>query len=62
VGFDQGSHPPRRLNRRFVVGTDYPTLWNRNPIDGILSVPGLSDQDRTAIFGGTLTKLLKIDA
>lgn len=45
-----------------VVGTDYPTLWNRNPIDGILAVPGLSDLDRTAIFGGTLAKLLKIDA
>jgi aminocarboxymuconate-semialdehyde decarboxylase len=44
-----------------VVGTDYPALWNRNPVDGILSVPGLSDKERMAIFNGTLTKLLKIN-
>src|ERR1700739_925100 len=43
-----------------VVGTDYPTLWNRNPVDRILAVPGLRDEDRSAIFSGTLTKLLKI--
>lgn len=45
-----------------VVGTDYAALWNRNPIDGILSVPGLSDEQRIAIFNGTLTRLLKIKA
>ena len=44
-----------------VVGTDYAALWNRNPIDGILSVPGLSDEQRIAIFNGTLTRLLKIN-
>ena len=43
-----------------VVGTDYAALWNRNPIDGILSVPGLSDVDRISIFNGTLSRLLKI--
>jgi aminocarboxymuconate-semialdehyde decarboxylase len=43
-----------------VVGTDYPALWNRNPVDGILAVPGLSDAQRLAIFNGTLTRLLKI--
>jgi aminocarboxymuconate-semialdehyde decarboxylase len=43
-----------------VVGTDYPTLWNRNPVDRILAVPGLSDEERSAIFSATLTKLLKI--
>jgi len=43
-----------------VVGTDYPTLWNRTPVDRILAVPGLSDEERSAIFGGTLAKLLKI--
>lgn len=43
-----------------VVGTDYAALWNRNPIDGILNVPGLSDQDRISIFNGTLSRLLKI--
>ena len=43
-----------------VVGTDYPTLWNRTPVDRILAVPGLNDQDRIRIFGGTAAKLLKI--
>ena len=44
-----------------VVGTDYPTQWNRQPVDRILAVPGLSDSQRTAIFGGTLATLLKIN-
>jgi aminocarboxymuconate-semialdehyde decarboxylase len=44
-----------------VVGTDYAALWNRNPIDGILGVPGLSDDQRIAIFNGTLSRLLKIN-
>ncbi len=43
-----------------VLGTDYAALWNRNPIDGILTVPGLSDADRISIFNGTLARLLKI--
>jgi len=44
-----------------VVGTDYPTLWNRTPVDRILAVPGLSDDDRAGIFGGTAAKLLKVN-
>jgi aminocarboxymuconate-semialdehyde decarboxylase len=43
-----------------VVGTDYPTLWNRTPVDRILTVPGLGDKERKEIFSGTLAKLLKI--
>ena len=43
-----------------VVGTDYPTLWNRTPVDRILAVPGLNDQERIGIFCGTAAKLLKI--
>ena len=43
-----------------VVGTDYPTLWNRTPVDRILAVPGLSDDDRARIFSGTAAKLLKM--
>jgi predicted TIM-barrel fold metal-dependent hydrolase len=46
--------------KQVVVGTDYPTRWNRTPVDRILAVPGLSDEDRAAIFSGTLAKLLKI--
>jgi aminocarboxymuconate-semialdehyde decarboxylase len=43
-----------------VVGTDYPTLWNRTPVDRILAVPGLNDAERISIFGSTAAKLLKI--
>jgi predicted TIM-barrel fold metal-dependent hydrolase len=45
-----------------VVGTDYPALWNRTPVDRVLAIPGLSDKDRLAIFNGTLAPLLKIKA
>lgn len=44
-----------------VIGTDYPTLWNRAPVDRIMAVPGLSDEQRASILGGTLRKLLKIN-
>jgi aminocarboxymuconate-semialdehyde decarboxylase len=43
-----------------VVGTDYPTLWNRTPVDRILAIPGLNDAERLSIFGNTAAKLLKI--
>jgi aminocarboxymuconate-semialdehyde decarboxylase len=43
-----------------VVGTDYPTLWNRTPVDRILAVPGLKDAERISIFGNTAAKLLKM--
>jgi aminocarboxymuconate-semialdehyde decarboxylase len=43
-----------------VVGTDYPTLWNRTPVDRILAVPGLKDEERISIFGSTAAKLLKM--
>jgi aminocarboxymuconate-semialdehyde decarboxylase len=44
-----------------VVGTDYPTLWNRTPVDRILAVPELNDKERISIFGSTAAKLLKIN-
>jgi aminocarboxymuconate-semialdehyde decarboxylase len=43
-----------------VVGTDYPTLWNRTPVERVLAVPGLGDEDHISIFSGTAAKLLKI--
>jgi aminocarboxymuconate-semialdehyde decarboxylase len=46
---------------RVVIGTDYPFPWNRAPIDHILSTPGLSDDDRIAILGGTAARLLGIE-
>lgn len=44
-----------------VVGTDYPTLWNRTPVDRILAVSGLNDEERISIFSNTAAKLLKIN-
>src|ERR1700730_3199183 len=44
-----------------VLGTDYPSGWNPTPVDRINTIPGLSDEERIAILGGTLTKLLKIN-
>jgi aminocarboxymuconate-semialdehyde decarboxylase len=44
-----------------VVGTDYPTLWNRTPVDRIFAVPGLNDEDRVSIFSNTAAKLLKMN-
>jgi aminocarboxymuconate-semialdehyde decarboxylase len=43
-----------------VVGTDYPTLWNRIPVERIGEVPGLDVEDRNAILHGTAAKLLRI--
>jgi aminocarboxymuconate-semialdehyde decarboxylase len=44
-----------------VLGTDYPFPWNTAPVDHILSIPGLSDEDRIKILGGTAAKLLGIE-
>jgi aminocarboxymuconate-semialdehyde decarboxylase len=47
---------------KVVIGTDYPFPWNRVPVDHILSTPGLSDDEKIAILGGTAAKLLGIEA
>jgi aminocarboxymuconate-semialdehyde decarboxylase len=46
---------------RVILGTDYPFPWNRVPVDHIMAILGLSDQDRIAILGGTARKLLGIE-
>jgi aminocarboxymuconate-semialdehyde decarboxylase len=43
-----------------ILGTDYPSRGNRVPVDHMMSVPGLSDDERIAILGGTAAKLLGI--
>ena len=44
-----------------VLGTDYPYgMQNRNAVAHILSVPGLTDDQREAILGGNLAELLKL--
>src|SRR5919106_288687 len=45
-----------------VMGTDYPYPWTRTSVDHILDTPGLSDDERVAMLGGTAAKLLRIDA
>ena len=42
------------------VGTDHPVGWENDPVSFILGMPGLSDEERTAILGGTAAKLLGI--
>ena len=44
------------------LGTDYPYPWTDTPVDHVMATPGLSDADRTAILGGTMSKLLNIGA
>jgi aminocarboxymuconate-semialdehyde decarboxylase len=45
-----------------VMGTDYPYPWTTTSVDHILSTPGLSDDERVAILGGTAARLLGIPA
>jgi aminocarboxymuconate-semialdehyde decarboxylase len=45
---------------RVMIGTDYPFPWVTNPVDHILDTPGLSEDDKIAILGGTAQKLLGI--
>ncbi len=47
---------------RLMVGTDYPFPWTKTMVDEVLATPGLSEQDRVAILGGTAAKLLGIKA
>jgi aminocarboxymuconate-semialdehyde decarboxylase len=47
---------------QIVVGTDYPFPWTSTAVDHVLTTPGLSDADKTAILGGNLIKLLRIAA
>jgi aminocarboxymuconate-semialdehyde decarboxylase len=45
---------------QLVVGTDYPYPWTKTAVELVLDTPGLSDDDRAAILGGTAAKLLGI--
>jgi aminocarboxymuconate-semialdehyde decarboxylase len=41
-----------------VVGTDYPFPWTSTEVDLVLATPGLTDDQRAAILGGTAARLL----
>jgi len=46
---------------QIVLGTDFPYPWTKTAVDLVLATPGLSDDDRVAILGGTAAKLLGIE-
>ena len=45
-----------------MLGTDYPFPWSKAgaTVDIILNTPGLSDDDKRAMLGGSAAKLLGI--
>ena len=43
-----------------MIGTDYPFPWTSTEVDLVMSTPGLSDEDRIAILGGTAQRLMGI--
>ena len=45
---------------QLMVGTDYPFPWTKTAVDEVLATPGLSDNEKVAILGGTAMKLLGI--
>ena len=45
---------------QLVVGTDFPYPWTKTAVDLVLTTPGLSAADKTAMLGGTAMKLLGI--
>jgi aminocarboxymuconate-semialdehyde decarboxylase len=46
---------------QLMMGTDYPYPWTRTAVDHILATPGLSDDERVAILGGTAATLLGLN-
>jgi aminocarboxymuconate-semialdehyde decarboxylase len=47
---------------QIMIGTDYPFPWTSTEVDLVLSTPGLNDEERIAILGGTAARLLGIPA
>jgi len=46
---------------QIMIGTDYPFPWTSTEVDLVMSTPGLSDEDRIAILGGTAQRLMGIE-
>lgn len=47
---------------QIMIGTDYPFPWTSTEVDLVMNTPGLTDDDRIAILGGTATRLLGLPA
>src|SRR5438034_1559202 len=45
---------------QIMIATDYPFPWTSTEVDLVMSTPGLSDDQRIAILGGTAARLLGI--
>ena len=45
---------------QIMIGTDYPFPWTSTEVDLVMNTPGLTDEQRVAILGGTAAKLLGI--
>src|SRR5690348_10495462 len=45
---------------QIMIGTDYPFPWTSTEVDLVLNTPGLTDDERIAILGGTAARLLNI--
>lgn len=43
-----------------MVGTDYPFPWTSTEVDLVLGTPGLTDEERVGILGGTAARLLGV--
>jgi aminocarboxymuconate-semialdehyde decarboxylase len=46
---------------KIMIGTDYPFGWTSTEVDLVLNTPGLTDDDRIAILGGTAARLLGLE-
>jgi aminocarboxymuconate-semialdehyde decarboxylase len=47
---------------QLMVGTDFPYPWTKTAVDHVVGTPGLTDDQKVAILGGTAMKLLGIKA
>ena len=45
---------------QIMIGTDYPFPWTHTEVELVMNTPGLTDDERIAILGGTAARLLGI--